>query len=226
MVFLLVGLGGAQPPVDWENPAVFNVNKEPPHATLIPYADVKTAVRGDRTASPNFQSLDGTWKFHWPANPGDRPADFYRGDFNTGDWTEIPVPSNWQLHGWGLPIYVNIRYPFSPAKPPKIPHDNNAVGSYRRTFTVPDAWDGRQVFLVFDGVEYWLNVNFRLAATTPWAQQEHLVAREQFKLPMGGPKPEYRLTEKSYGYQFRLRPFSTENGTPMELARKEVVDSE
>jgi len=173
-VFLLVGLGGAQPPEDWENPAVFNVNKEPPHATLIPYADVKTAVRGDRATSPNFQSLDGTWKFQWSATPGDRPADFYRADFDIADWAEIPVPSNWQLHGWGLPIYVNIRYPFSPAKPPKIPHDNNPVGSYRRTFTVPDGWDGRQVFLVFDGVEsafyVWINgrkVGYNQGSRTP-----------------------------------------------------------
>jgi len=164
---------GQQPP-DWENPKVFDVNKEPPHATLTPYADVKSALLDDRARSPFVRSLGGSWKFQWVARPADRPMDFYRPDYDAGGWDEIPVPSNWQMHGYGLPIYVNIKYPFSPAQPPRIPHENNPVGSYRRTFTVPDDWKGRRVFLHFEGVEsafyLWINgrkVGYSQGSRTP-----------------------------------------------------------
>lgn len=164
----------AELPPDWENPKLFDVGKEPPHATLMPYPDVKSALRGDRSASPYFRSLGGKWKFHWVPKPADRPKDFYKLDYDTGAWAEIPVPSNWQLHGYGIPIYVNVRYPFSPADPPRIPHDNNPVGSYRRSFTLPESWDGRHVFLHFDGVEsafyLWINgrkVGYSQGSRTP-----------------------------------------------------------
>ena len=150
-------------PLDWENPLVFDVGKEPPHATMTVYPHVPPALRGDRSASPYYVSLGGKWQFHWVPKPADRPVDFYKTDFDAGDWDEIPVPSNWQMHGYGIPIYVNIRYPFSPAKPPKIPHDDNPVGSYRRTFTLPEDWAGRHVFLHFEGVDsaFYLWVNGR-----------------------------------------------------------------
>jgi len=174
-----LGLGAiqtvaAEQTPDWENPNVFDVNKEPPHATMMVYPDVKSALPGDPGRSPYFLSLNGRWRFHWAPKPADRPGDFYRPDFDAGGWDEIPVPSNWQLHGYGIPIYVNVRYPFSPSNPPRIPHDNNPVGSYRRTFTVPTAWDGRQVFLHFDGVEsacyVWVNgrkVGYSQGSRTP-----------------------------------------------------------
>jgi len=177
VAFLLGGIayiGCAEEPPDWENPAVFNIGKESPHATLMIYPDVKTALRGNRAASPYFESLDGTWKFYWVPKPADRPKDFYKADFDDSGWAEIPVPSNWQIHGYGIPIYVNIRYPWNPTNPPKIPHDNNPVGSYRRTFAVPESWDGRQVFLHFDGVESafyaWVNgqkVGYNQGSRTP-----------------------------------------------------------
>ncbi len=150
---------------DWENPEVFNVGKELPHATLLPFRWPE---------EPYFQSLNGKWKFHWAPKPADRPTDFYKPDFDVSGWDDIPVPSNWQMHGYGLPIYVNIRYPWSPTAPPKIPHDNNPVGSYRRTFTVPEKWKGRHVFLHFDGVEsafyVWVNgqkVGYSQGSRTP-----------------------------------------------------------
>ncbi|MBN2474681.1 MAG: DUF4981 domain-containing protein [Pirellulales bacterium] len=164
----------APPPLAWENPTLFDVGKVPPHATLMPYPDVASALRDDLAASPYFQSLHGKWKFHWAPRPADRPMDFYQVGFDAGGWDEIPVPSNWQIHGYGIPIYVNIRYPFSPTDPPHIPHDNNPVGSYRRTFTLPDSWQGRHVFLHFDGVEsafyLWINgqkVGYSQGSRTP-----------------------------------------------------------
>ncbi len=151
---------GQKMPLDWENPAMFGQNKEPGHCTLMPYPDVPTALACRREASPYYQSLDGNWKFNWVRNPAERPLDFYQPNYDVSGWKEIPVPSNWQRHGYGQPIYLNIRYPY-PVDPPHIPHDYNPVGSYRRQFTVPSSWDGREVFLHFDGVKsafyVWIN---------------------------------------------------------------------
>ncbi|HUV66185.1 MAG TPA: glycoside hydrolase family 2 TIM barrel-domain containing protein, partial [Sedimentisphaerales bacterium] len=145
---------------DWENPEVVGINKEPGHCTLVPYRDVAEALKADRTASPFCKSLNGNWKFNWVSKPADRPMDFYKPDYNVSGWAEIPVPANWQMHGYGRPIYTNIRYPF-PASPPYIPHDYNPVGSYRRDFAIPGQWKDRQVFLHFDGVKsafyVWVN---------------------------------------------------------------------
>src|SRR5574340_1126138 len=167
LMLLLVGTIAtalpAQDALDWENPKVFGAGKEPPHATLMHQKPGGSLLLGDVPSDQlaPMQSLAGRWRFHWAPKPADRPLDFYKPEFDARQWAEIPVPSNWQLQGYDIPIYVNIRYPFSPAKPPKIPHDNNPVGSYRRTFTVPDAWKGRQVFLHFAGVEsafyVWVN---------------------------------------------------------------------
>lgn len=140
---------------DWENPQVFDRNKEPAHCTLMPYPDTPTALIGTREASPFHKSLNGSWKFNWVRKPAERPRDFYKLNYDVAGWKEIPVPSNWELQGYGIPIYTNWIYPFSPKnpKPPHIPHDNNPVGSYRTDFTIPDDWNGRQVFLHFDGVK-------------------------------------------------------------------------
>ncbi|UCF44429.1 MAG: DUF4981 domain-containing protein, partial [Planctomycetota bacterium] len=112
----------------------------------------------------------------WVAKPADRPRDFYKPDYDVNWWDEIPVPSNWELHGYGIPTYTNAAFPFAPVnpKPPHIPHDDNPVGSYRREFTVPDGWKGREVFLHFDGVRsafyLWINgkeVGYSQGSMTP-----------------------------------------------------------
>ncbi len=152
--------GGETVVNDWENPEVVGRNKEPGHCTLMPYPDVETALACNREASPYFLSLNGQWKFNCVRKPDDRPKDFYKPDFDVSKWAEIPVPSNWEMHGYDHAIYLNIRYPH-PTNPPYIAHDYNPVGSYRREFTIPDSWDGRQVFLHFDGVQsafyVWIN---------------------------------------------------------------------
>ncbi|MBN2137078.1 MAG: DUF4981 domain-containing protein [Sedimentisphaerales bacterium] len=158
---------------DWENPAVVGINKEPGHCTLAPYGDTQSALAGQWEASPFYKSLNGDWKFNWAIKPADRPVDFYKVDYNDADWKKIPVPSNWQMHGYGRPIYLNMRYPF-PANPPYIPHDYNPVGSYRRTFTTPSDWNGREVFILFEGVKsafyLWVNghkVGYSQGSMTP-----------------------------------------------------------
>jgi beta-galactosidase len=158
---------------DWENPAVVGRNKERPRATFIPFADLESAISGDRSRSPFVQSLNGTWKFNWVRRPADRPHEFYREDFDVSGWDDIQVPGNWEVQGYGIPVYTNIPYPF-PANPPFIPHEYNPVGSYRTKFTIPEAWNDRQVFLHFGGVKsamyVWVNgqrVGYSQGSKTP-----------------------------------------------------------
>jgi beta-galactosidase len=160
----------AQQAPDWENPRVFGINKEMAHATLTPYPNERAAQNAEAQASPFVQSLNGQWKFHWVKQPSERPVDFYKPDYDVSQWKEIRVPSNWEMEGYGTPIYSNITYPFKrdaplvTSEPPKeytAYRERNPVGSYRRTFTVPANWQGRQVFLIFNGVNsafyVWVN---------------------------------------------------------------------
>lgn len=147
-------------PRDWENPAVFTRGEEPPHAPLLPFRSVKEAVTSLRKSGPFYQSLNGTWKFHWAAVPEDAPALFYTPDFDIRNWDDITVPGTWQMQGFGHPMFRNVHQPF-PATPPTVPSEYNPVGSYRRTFTVPKAWKDRRIFLHFEGVKsasyVWVN---------------------------------------------------------------------
>jgi beta-galactosidase/beta-glucuronidase len=145
---------------DWENPAVFARNKEYPHATLMPYPNEIPALDGDRYASSYCKMLNGIWKFYFAANPAVVPTDFFKESFDVGNWDDLPVPCHWELHGYGIPIYTNIQYPIT-VNPPFVPHDDNPTGCYRRNFVIPDEWDNKQVFLVFEGVEsaFYLWVN-------------------------------------------------------------------
>ncbi|MGV4888162.1 glycoside hydrolase family 2 TIM barrel-domain containing protein [Streptomyces viridosporus] len=148
--------------------SVFRVGTEPPHTTLMPYADLRQALAADRTRSPYRLGLDGRWRFAHADRPDDRDPDFHRTDLDDSSWDTLPVPSCWQLHGYDAPIYVNITYPWwgpngrgEDARPPAAPTRHNPVGQYRRTFTVPRDWTGRRVFLHFEGVKsahyVWIN---------------------------------------------------------------------
>ena len=132
---------------DWENPEIFQINREPARATFLP--DDESAIADEYERSPWHMSLNGKWKFQWSPTPAQRPINFYQSNFNTINWQEIDVPANWELQGYGIPIYTNIIYPF-PKNPPYIPHTDNPVGSYRRHFELPANWDNRKVFLHFE----------------------------------------------------------------------------
>ena len=134
---------------DWENPEVFQINREPARAAFLPYADESSAIADDYTRSPWFLSLNGKWKFNWSPTPDEKPDDFFKTNFNTTNWKEISVPSNWELQGYGIPIYTNITYPFV-KNPPFIDHADNPVGSYKRTFELPENWNSRRVYLHFE----------------------------------------------------------------------------
>ena len=158
---------------DWENPAVIGRNKLPPHASFLGYPDVQTALQGEPTESPYFLTLNGVWKFNWVRQPADRPAEFFREDFDVTAWHDIHVPGNWEVQSFGVPIYTDTEYPF-PRNPPFIAHEYNPVGSYRTNFTVPGSWQGRQVLLHFAGVKsamyVWVNgreVGYSQGSKTP-----------------------------------------------------------
>lgn len=151
---------------DWENESIFAINKEPAHVTTIPYPSVES-LKNDSffktpwitSTSTLFKSLNGNWKFNWVKQPSERPVNFYQSGYDVSSWKEIPVPSNWEMQGYGTPIYTNITYPFR-NRPPFIEpfrgctseKEPNLVGSYRRNFEVPDGWNGKEIFLHFDGV--------------------------------------------------------------------------
>ncbi len=173
---------------EWENPRVFSVNAEPMHVTFIPYADQASALRNDPMASPFYKSLNGTWKYLWVPKPADVPADFFQPGFAAPGWIDIPVPANVELLGHGIPIYVNSSYewvkPKEQPNPPNIPHDDNPTSCYRRTFTVPDAWKDKQVFVHFGAVKsafyVWINgrkIGYSEDSKTPaeWDVTSYLV---------------------------------------------------
>ncbi|MEI8243390.1 MAG: glycoside hydrolase family 2 TIM barrel-domain containing protein, partial [bacterium] len=135
----------------WETIGNFGINRLAPRAWFTPYADGETAARGGNVASTRVQSLNGAWKFHYAAMPLAAPEGFAKPAFDDAAWDTLPVPSCWQMHGYGRPHYTNVIYPF-PVDPPRVPTEN-PTGSYRRTFVVPESWDGLQIRLRFDGVD-------------------------------------------------------------------------
>lgn len=165
---------------DWENPKVIGINKEPAHAVFVPYENMEAALAD---SNHNFnsryhQSLNGKWKFKWSENPESRPERFYQPGYDLSAWDDITVPSPWQMQGFGQPIYLNATYPFESIMgglfPPRVPHDNNPVGSYLKTFTIPADWNDRQVLIHFEGVKsafyLWVNgekVGYSEGSMTP-----------------------------------------------------------
>jgi len=157
-------------PPDWQNPRLTGINNLTPHATMVVCPDVDTALKieytanSERVKSPFYRSLNGIWKYFYGSNHLGRVWDFWKPDFDDSAWATVQVPSNVELHGYGVPIYVNVRYPWrQPWRPPFVPPDdpNNTVNHYRRMFTVPEEWAGRRVLLTFDGVNsffyVWVN---------------------------------------------------------------------
>ena len=169
----LAAIAAAQENPEWENPKLTGINNEPPHATMVVCPDARTAMRigpvdnAERIKSSFYRSLNGNWKYHYSSNHLARIPDFWKPGFDDSSWPTIPVPSNVEMFGYGIPIYVNIRYPWKGGdrnpNPPFIPADdpNNTVNSYRRSFEVPRQWAGRRVFVTFDGVnsffDLWIN---------------------------------------------------------------------
>ena len=160
----------------WNDPEIIQMNRLAPRAHFIAYPDVASAKLGGvlkRADAPFRQSLNGTWKFHYSTTPEFRPKDFYKPNFDTSNWHSIAVPLNWQMAGFGIPIYNNSFFPFN-SNPPYIDQSFNPVGSYKRSFSVPKNWDGRRILIHFAGVDsaftLWLNgkeVGYSEGSRTP-----------------------------------------------------------
>ena len=169
---------------EWESPENLALNKEQPHAYFFPFQHLDNARKVLPENSKYWQSLDGDWKFHWAPDPDSRPKDFYQTEYDVSSWDAIPVPSSWNINGiqkdgsqkYGTPIYVNQPVIFQHSvkvddwrggvmrTPPAnwtTYKDRNEVGSFRRDFEIPQDWDGREVFISFDGVDsffyLWIN---------------------------------------------------------------------
>jgi beta-galactosidase len=164
-----VGVAFAEPR-DWENEQVLHIGTEPPRATFVPFATVDEALNDDPTNSPYYLTLNGEWKFNWAPKPELRPVNFFQTNYDDSSWSNLTVPSNWEMKGYGTPIYLGSGYPFK-IDPPRVTSEpptnwtafaqRDPVGSYRRTFELPKAWAGRRVFVHFDGVDsafyLWIN---------------------------------------------------------------------
>lgn len=164
----------ARSSAEWRDETRLHEGLEPPFATMAIFPDEAGARALRREASPFFMSLNGPWKFRWVPRPSDRIPDFWQPDHDDTSWSSIPVPSNVEVEGHGIPIYTNIKYPWKEVNPPHPPEDYNPVSAYRRTFSVPAGWAGREVFLTFDGVNsfchVWLNgarLGFNKDSRTP-----------------------------------------------------------
>lgn len=163
------GIKAQQLPTELQTPEIVAENRMPMRSSAFAYENRSLATKIEKSNSAFFQSLNGQWKFNWVKDPRQRPMEFYKPDFNDTKWDNFKVPANWETNGYGLPIYVNQPYEFAGRKvtgknlnPPfDIPVDNNPVGSYRKKFTLPKNWDGRQVFIHLGAVKsaffIWIN---------------------------------------------------------------------
>lgn len=171
---------------EWQSPDSLACNKEQPHAWFFSFRDAEEARKVLPENSSYWKSLDGTWKFHWASQPDERPKDFYLTDYDVSKWDDIQVPLSWNMAGlqddgnnkYGDPLYSNQRVIFQHAyrvndwkggvmRTPKTNwmtyRNRNEVGSYRRTFTIPADWKGKEIFINFDGVDsfFYLYINGR-----------------------------------------------------------------
>jgi beta-galactosidase len=156
---------------EWKNPGITSVNRLPMKAHFFAFESQALADSRNKEQSAYFLSLNGTWKFRWVEKPADTTAGFYAENFDDSRWDNFSVPANWEFNNtgkiYGYPIYVNqpyefgVRHPDPAALMENIPEDYNPVGSYRRAFTIPAGWDGRQVFLHLGAVKsafyVWVN---------------------------------------------------------------------
>ncbi|MCK5705805.1 MAG: hypothetical protein KAI29_31865, partial [Cyclobacteriaceae bacterium] len=156
----------------WQDQHVWQINKEAPRAYFIPF-ESKENIKDDIFSSSYLKSLNGLWKFHLVTKPAHRPYYFFKDDYDTREWDEIKVPSNWEVEGYDIPIYTNVKFPHE-TTPPTIQSHYNPVGSYKRSFTIPEAWNDHEVILHFGAVSSAMNV---------WVNEQKVGYSEDSKTP-------------------------------------------
>lgn len=161
---------------NWENPEIFKINKEDGHAIMMPFDSEKDALSAKES---NYkQSLNGKWKFYWQRGLKNQPENFQLTSFDDSHWDEINVPSVWQTQGYSVPYYYASTFPKafsrSKGKIPSIDHDMQEIGFYRKSFTLNENFNGREIFLHFgaakSALEVYVNgefVGFSQGSMTP-----------------------------------------------------------
>lgn len=144
-----------------QNAEMFAENQIDPTAILIPFASYDDCLNKSEQESGYFKSLNGKWQFNLQNTPYTFDKDFFTPDYNDKNWDNIIVPGTWQMQGFDHLVYRNVPMEYYPYDPPRVPTELNPSGAYRRTFTIPDNWDGRKILLHFDGVKsnafVWIN---------------------------------------------------------------------
>lgn len=164
---------------EWDDIKITHVNREAAHTISVPYASTAEATADEMAKSTYYQSLNGVWKFKWVKTPTQASATFCGKDYNDSAWDNIDVPASWQVYGirhnksWDKPLYCNVAYPFSynnttysimADRPGWFMYNSTMptpVGTYRRTFTIPETWKERDVYVRFNSVGHgyylWIN---------------------------------------------------------------------
>ncbi|MFN8206876.1 MAG: glycoside hydrolase family 2 TIM barrel-domain containing protein [Bacteroidales bacterium] len=148
--FLVISLSAQTKSPMWLDEKVSSENRPPMHASFFAFENENMATAGDWKTSGNYLNLNGLWKFNWVEKPETMPANFESLTFDDSQWRDFPVPANWEVNGYGVPIYVNIGYEFQNLmgpNPPQVPMDINPTGVYRKIIDLPAGWEGRQVVL-------------------------------------------------------------------------------
>jgi beta-galactosidase len=162
IILIIIGNSAKSQYAEWNQLEINELGAESKHSSFMYFENEKLAIENDWNKSSYYKSLNGIWKFKWSRKPTDRPVDFYNPGYDFSKWDEILVPCDWQLQGYDVPIYTNDRIPFK-VNLPFAPEDFNPVGSYIREFSIPETWNGKEIFLHFGGVNsayfVWINGN-------------------------------------------------------------------
>ena len=191
ILFCIISINSAvaQSRQPWENHQVFSINKQAPHVSAFSFLSVANALTIEKESSENFIKLNGLWKFNWQKNPKNKPDGFELKNYDDSQWPTIPVPGNWEVEGFGYPIYLDERFPFTTTWP-NVPKEYNPIGSYRKPFALPKSWKNKQIFLHIgaakSSLDVWLNgkkVGFSQGSKTPaefditqYLQEDNLLA--------------------------------------------------
>ena len=165
---------------EWHDLQINEVNRYPMHTHFFTYESDAKALKGDMSASSNYLSLQGDWKFKWVADADERPTDFWKTGFDDSSWQTLRIPGIWEMNGYGQPEYVNIGFAWRghfKNNPPEVPAKDNHVGSYRRIIHIPDDWNGKQVILhmgsVTSNMYLWVNGHYVGYTEDSKVEKEH-----------------------------------------------------
>ncbi len=230
----------------WQNHQTFAINKLAPHASLFPYKTINAALDDNKSNSANYLLLNGLWQFDWQRSPKDKSLGFEKKSFDDSSWGQIPVPGNWEVEGYGYPIYLDERFPFTTTWP-DAPTDYNPIGSYRKEFLLPKSWQNKQVFLYVgaakSSLDVWLNgqkVGFSQGSKTPaefdltpyidsdknllafqirrWTDASYLESQDMLRIS-GIERDVYLYaTENQHVFDFHAKPTLSKNFNQAELS--------